>query len=137
MAAIATPGLVRSRNRILIASADAAFRKHVMKDPVYAGSCSEEAFGGAHAQAKLLQCPCDSVLIDRHLPDLDALEVAEQIRKQFPRIEVELLDSREVSAKPQDSEIREESTGAVGEAEEAASVTAAAEESPLSEDNGG
>ena len=35
--------------------------------------------GGAHALAKLLQWPCDGVLLDRNLPDLDAQEVAEQI----------------------------------------------------------
>jgi transcriptional regulator with GAF, ATPase, and Fis domain len=109
MAATATPGFARSCNRILIASADPSFRKRVLKNPVYAGSLSEEAFGGAHALAKLLQFPCDSVLIDRNLPDLDAQEVAEQIRQQFPRIEVELLDSSGANAKPQDSEIREES----------------------------
>jgi transcriptional regulator with GAF, ATPase, and Fis domain len=138
MAATAAPGFVGARNRILVASADPSFRKRVMDDPVREGSLSEEAVSGAHALAKLLHFPCDSVLIDRHLPDLDAMEVAEQIRRQFPRIEVELLDSREVSAKPQDSEIREESAGAVGEAEEAASVAAAeAEEPALSEDNGG
>ncbi len=112
MAATAAPGLARLRNRILIASADASFRKRVLKDPVYAGSLSEEAFGGAHALAKLLQFPCDSVLIDRNLPDLDALEVAEQIRQQFPRIEVELLDSAVASADPQDSEVREENISA-------------------------
>jgi transcriptional regulator with GAF, ATPase, and Fis domain len=122
MAATATPGLLGSRNRILIASADPSFRKRVMKDPVYAGSLSEEAVGGAHALAKLLQFPCDSVLIDRHLPDLDAREVAEQIRKQFPRIEVELLDSRAASAEPQDSEVREPDATAVGESDAAAAA---------------
>jgi transcriptional regulator with GAF, ATPase, and Fis domain len=138
MAATATPGLMRARNRILVASADPSFRKRMMEDLVHAGSLSEEAVSGAHALAKLLHFPCDSVLIDQHLPDLDAREVAEQIRRQFPRIEVELLDSREVSAKAQDSEIREESNGAVGEAEEAASVAAAAAaaEPALSEDGG-
>jgi transcriptional regulator with GAF, ATPase, and Fis domain len=115
MAATATPALARSRNRILIASADASFRKRVLKNPVYAGSLSEEAFGGAHALAKLLHFPCDSVLIDRNLPDLDAQEVAQQIRQQFPRIEVELLDSTVASAKPQDSEVREESIAPFGE----------------------
>jgi DNA-binding NtrC family response regulator len=93
MAATA-PGVIRSRSRILVASADPAFRKRVMKDPAYADALSEEAVGGAHALAKLLQSPCDGVLLDRNLPDLDALEVAEQIGKQYPRIEVELLDSR-------------------------------------------
>ena len=34
----------------------------------------EEAVGGAHALAKLVQFPCDGVLLDRQLPDLDAEE---------------------------------------------------------------
>jgi transcriptional regulator with GAF, ATPase, and Fis domain len=93
MAATAAP-VLRSHSRILIASADPAFRKRVMADPAYAGAFSEEAVGGAHALAKLAQFPCDEVLLDRNLPDLDAREVAEQIRKQYPRMDVELLDSR-------------------------------------------
>src|SRR5712675_2294511 len=108
MAAIATPSFVRSRSRILVASADPALRKRVLQDPLYADSDSEEAVGGAHALAKLLQFSCDSVLLDRNLPDLDAAEVAEQIRKQFPRVEVEMLDARFVGSKPQESESRKE-----------------------------
>jgi transcriptional regulator with GAF, ATPase, and Fis domain len=76
-----------------VASADPVFRDRVKRSPVYADSMSEEAVGGAHALAKLLQWPCDGVLLDRNLPDLDAQEVAEQIRKQYPQIEVELIDA--------------------------------------------
>jgi len=50
--------------------------------------------GGAHALAKLLQVSCDSVVLDRNLPDLDAAEVAEQIRRQFPKISVEFMEAR-------------------------------------------
>ncbi|HEY2461229.1 MAG TPA: sigma-54 dependent transcriptional regulator [Candidatus Acidoferrum sp.] len=107
MAAVATVGLIRARSRILIASADPSFRKRVMRNPVYAGSLSEEAVGGAHALAQLLKFPCDSVLLDRNLPDLDASEVAEQIRKQYPRTEVEMLDSRVGSETLQDGDVRE------------------------------
>ena len=81
-----------------MASADAAFRDRVMRSPVYADAQSEVAVGGAHALAKLLQWPCDGVLLDRNLPDLDATEVAEQIRKQYPQMEVELIDPGTVSA---------------------------------------
>lgn len=123
MAAIATPTFLRSRRSILIASADATLRQRMMKDPLYAESHSEEAVGGAHALAKLLQFPCDSVLLDRNLPDLDAAEVAEQIRKQFPRIDVELFDARGVSQKPQDIEVREDVNAADGESEIEAGVT--------------
>src|SRR6267142_278287 len=104
MAAIATPSFVRSRSRILVASADPAVRKRVLQDPLYADSDGEEAVGGAHALAKLVEFSCDSVLLDRNLPDLDAEEVAEQIRKQFPRVEVEMLGARFVGSKEQDSE---------------------------------
>jgi len=93
MAATATP-VISSHTRILVASADAAFRKRMMMHPAYANALSEEAIGGAQALAKLMEFPCDGVLLDRNLPDLDAQEVAEEIRKQYPRIEVELVDSR-------------------------------------------
>ena len=81
-----------------------------MKSPAYAEALSEEAVGGAHALAKLLQISCDGVLLDRNLPDLDASEVAEQIRRQFPQIEVELVDSRMEFGRPQDVEVREVET---------------------------
>ena len=124
MAAIATPSFVRSRSRILVASADPALRKRVLQDPLYAESDSEEAVGGAHALAKLLQFSCDSVLLDRNLPDLDAAEVAEQIRKQFPRVEVEMLDARFVGSKQQESEFRKELEPVDEETEQAAAFVA-------------
>src|SRR6267154_3169358 len=120
MAAIATPSFVRSRSRILVASADPAVRKRVLQDPLYADSDSEEAVGGAHALAKLVEFSCDSVLLDRNLPDLDAEEVAEQIRKQFPRVEVAMLGARFVGSKEQDSEVREKFKPIDQEAENAA-----------------
>jgi transcriptional regulator with GAF, ATPase, and Fis domain len=107
MAAIAATGLLRSRSRILFASADPAFRQRLMKNPAYAEALSEEAVGGAHALARLLQISCDEVLLDRNLPDLDASEVAEQIRRQFPHIAVELVDSRMEFGRPQDIEVSE------------------------------
>jgi len=108
MAAIATPNFMRTRNRILIASADPALRRKIMASPLYAESLSEEAVGGAHALAKLGQFRCDSVMLDRHLPDLDASEVADLIRARFPQVEVEFIDSKAVSSKPQDTEVCEQ-----------------------------
>src|SRR5882757_5822439 len=106
MAATAEP-VLRSRSRILIASADPSFRKRVLTDPAYAGAFSEEAVGGADALAKLAQFACDEVLLDRNLPDLDAREVAEQICKQYPRMDVELVDSRAEIAEVRGSRIGE------------------------------
>jgi len=94
MASMATRSLVPSGSRILIASADPIFRSRMLKNREYAGSLSEEAEGGAHALSKLLHFPCDSVLLDRNLPDLDATEVAELIRQRYPQTEVEFFDSR-------------------------------------------
>ncbi len=94
MAAAAAQSFVSSFCRILVASADSSFRKRLMKSVGYAHASSEEAVGGAHALAKLAQDCCDRVLLDRHLPDLDSAEVAELIRQRYPRVEVEVVDSR-------------------------------------------
>ena len=107
MSAMATPYVVRTKSRILIASPDEGFRKRVLRNPVYADCTSEEAMGGAHALAKLGQTECDGVVLDRHLPDLDAFELAQIIRKKYPRIEVELMDSRQSAGMAQDVEVRE------------------------------
>ena len=107
MAATATPSVLLPRTRVLVASADSGFRKRLMTDPLYASAWREEASGGAHALARLGELRCDSVLLDRHLPDLDAVEVAELIRKRYPLISVEFVDSRRAQADAQDVEIRE------------------------------
>jgi hypothetical protein len=49
MAAIAATGFLRSRSRILVASADPAFRQRLMKNPLYAEALSEQAVGRARA----------------------------------------------------------------------------------------
>jgi transcriptional regulator with GAF, ATPase, and Fis domain len=122
MAAIATPCVVRTRGRVLIASPDGAFRRRMLTSGVYAGCTSEEAMGGAQALAKLGHMAGNlasgagfaqpvSVLLDRNLPDLDATELAEMIRKRYPRVEVEMVDSRaavsDTAGQTQDVEIRE------------------------------
>jgi transcriptional regulator with GAF, ATPase, and Fis domain len=94
MAAAATTSLARCHSRILVASADSSFRKRLMKSPACVRALSEEAVGGAHALAKLAHFPCDNVLLDRNLPDLDPAEVAEIIRERYPQTEVEFVDSR-------------------------------------------
>ncbi|MGB7283159.1 MAG: sigma-54 dependent transcriptional regulator [Candidatus Acidiferrum sp.] len=100
MAAAATTAFVRSSSRILVASADSSFRKRLMESRAYLLAFREEAVGGAHALAKLAQFTCDSVLLDRNLPDLDSREVAELIRQRYPRTEVEFVDSRADDAFP-------------------------------------
>jgi len=121
MAAIATPYTFRARGRVLIVSPDEAFRQRLVKSAAYAACTCEEANGGAQALAKLGQiegnpaCGASfgqavSLLLDRHLPDLDAVELAEMIRKRYPRVAIEMVDSRAVGAKGEgtpDVEVRE------------------------------
>jgi transcriptional regulator with GAF, ATPase, and Fis domain len=78
---------------VLIASANEEFRKRMLGRAGFGDFVGEEALGGAHALAKLGQFPCDSVLLDRRLPDLDADEVAEMIRDRYPSVAVEVVDS--------------------------------------------
>ena len=93
MAAGAATNFVRPQSRVLIASANEEFRKRMLGRAGFGDYVREEALGGAHALAKLGQFPCDSVLLDRRLPDLDADEVAEMIRDRYPSVAVEVVDS--------------------------------------------
>jgi len=126
MAAMATPAVARGRGRILVASGNERFRKELLRNPVYADALSEEAVGGAHALARLNEFVCDSVLLDQHLPDLDATEVADLIRQRYPHVEVELVDSRStgradgVSAGSPESEAEDEPCGTTESASQAA-----------------
>ncbi len=115
MAATATTSLARCYSRILIASADPDFRRRLLKSSTYVQSRSEEAGGGAQALAKLAHYSCESVLLDRHLPDLDPLEVAEIIRQRYPGTEIEFVDSRADGELPRASEIEAESESEVKE----------------------
>src|SRR5215475_8583531 len=94
MAATAQSIMSGTQGRILIASGNAEFRKQMAMMSAGSSARTEEAVGGAHALAKLVQFPCDGVLLDRNLPDLDAEEVANMIRQKYPRIEVKFVDSK-------------------------------------------
>ncbi|MBS1842354.1 MAG: sigma-54-dependent Fis family transcriptional regulator [Acidobacteria bacterium] len=98
MAATAQSFVGTSQGRILIASGNAEFRRQIAMQAAGALGQAEEAVGGAHALAKLVQFPCDGVLLDRNLPDLDAEEVAQMIRQKYPRMEVQFVDSRTAEA---------------------------------------
>jgi len=96
MAATAQSIVWGTQGRILIASGNPEFRRQMAMHAKGPAAQMEEAVGGAHALAKLVQFPCDGVLLDRQLPDLDAEEVASMIRQKYPRIEVTFVDSREI-----------------------------------------
>lgn len=116
MAATAQSVVGVSQGRVLIASGNPEFRRQMAKQTTSLMAQTEEAEGGAHALAKLLQCPCDGVLLDRNLPDLDAEEVAEMIRQKYPRIEVKFVDSRvtEIEENEVEQRAREEAVDEEG-----------------------
>ena len=86
---------MRTAGRILVASSDPKVRERVLGNPGFVGVERMEACGGAHALAKLKEIPCDGVLLDRNLSDLDALEVAALIQREFPEITVSWIDEEE------------------------------------------
>ncbi len=77
---------------VLVASPDALFRRHIV-DTLHCDRWPvEEAQGGADALGKLEAGPCELLLLDRRLPDLDADELMQIIKLRFPGIEVVVLD---------------------------------------------
>jgi transcriptional regulator with GAF, ATPase, and Fis domain len=79
--------------RWLVASADPAFRNPFLQKRADSDADVEEAFSGAHAFAKLGSLEFDTLILDRRLPDLNAHEVAELVRRRFPGVTVSILDS--------------------------------------------
>jgi DNA-binding NtrC family response regulator len=86
-------------NGVLIATPSSAVRDQVMqklgsRGPVHATS------GGADALAQLESGRWQMLFLDRHLPDLDADELAGIIERRFPATRVVLVDSDQADAVP-------------------------------------
>jgi transcriptional regulator with GAF, ATPase, and Fis domain len=90
---MATQSVSVMRQRVLVASGNSNLRRMLVKGPRCAEHLSEEALGGAHALARLAETTFDSILLDRQLPDLDACEVADTIRRRHPQTRIEMIDS--------------------------------------------
>src|SRR5258707_3485320 len=104
MAATMIQPAARPRVGMLIASPDPQFRRRWLQESTEAGAPHREVEGGAHALAKLSECECERVILDLRMLDLDAAEVAELIRRQYPGISVEMVDSRASAAASQVAE---------------------------------
>jgi DNA-binding NtrC family response regulator len=83
---------------VLVACSNAGFRKRIMMRLRQEFSSAEEAEGGADALARMEILPCNFVLLDTRLADLDPLEIAGLIRATTPQVEVLMFDSE--SAQP-------------------------------------
>jgi transcriptional regulator with GAF, ATPase, and Fis domain len=85
--------------RVLVASGNPNFR-HRFLNPEHSASPVEEAFSGAHALSKLNSLAFDTLILDRNLPDLNVLEVAELVRRRFPKVKVTIVSSSPEAATP-------------------------------------
>jgi len=91
----ASPAAHQENCRVLIASSDPTIRSRSIAETGSQKVFYEEAPSGAQAMARLRLMPFDLLILDRRLPDLNADEVAEIVRKKFPGLRIQLVDSSE------------------------------------------
>ena len=78
---------------ILVASPNPAIRERLLRSLSSSNLNVEQASGGAEALARLESGMWQTLLLDRRLPDLDADELTNTIRHQFPSVRVVMLDA--------------------------------------------
>jgi len=88
---------------VLVASPSVSFREKVRQSFDGSRGPVQEVQGGADALMKLESGGWQLLLLDRRLPDLDAEELIQIIRRRFPFIEVVLVDS-DLGHVPENSE---------------------------------
>ena len=96
MSSRAIPAAHPDLYRVLIASSDPKFRNRSIPETEGQQISIEEALSGAQAISKLRTLAFDLLILDRRLPDLDAEEVAEIVRKKFPDLRIQLADSSDL-----------------------------------------
>lgn len=79
----------------VVASANAHFRRHILKTLQFLRRPVEEARGGAEALAKVEAGGCETLLLDRWLPDLDVDELVAIVKARYPQVEVLVMDSED------------------------------------------
>jgi transcriptional regulator with GAF, ATPase, and Fis domain len=86
--------------RTLVASSSAAFRKEVIAVQHTLPEHVDEALSGAHALAKMEASIYETLILDRHLPDLNVPELAELVCHRFPEVNVIIRDSLNENSLP-------------------------------------
>ena len=79
-------------DHILVASPSTRVRQRVLESLRSPVRCFEQASGGAEALNHLESGNWQVLFLDRRLPDLDAEELSQTVRRRYPSIEVVLLD---------------------------------------------
>ncbi len=82
-------------DHVLVASPSSVVRQRVLENLLPRARRVEQASGGAEALVHLEKGSWQVLFLDRRLPDLDAEELSETVRKRYPAIEVVLLDSED------------------------------------------
>ncbi len=88
------PRAVESRTAVLV-SADASFRQKLAETLTGMRWKVREAAGGAEALCYLEERPSEALLLDSWLPDLEAGDFAEQLRIQYPLLDLICVNEAE------------------------------------------
>lgn len=111
---------VMSRTAVLV-SADAAFRQRLAEILIGMRWRVREASGGAQALSYLEDAPSEAMLLDFWLPDLEAGDFAEQLRIQYPNLDLICVnEAEEMVGKPRSAR-RPELLHALRQAQESGS----------------
>ncbi|HZC43445.1 MAG TPA: sigma-54 dependent transcriptional regulator [Acidobacteriaceae bacterium] len=113
-------GATVSRTAVLV-SADASFRNRLAEILIDMRWKVREASGGAEALSYLEEAPSEALLLDFWLPDLEAGDFAEQLRIQYPNLDLICVnEAEEMVGKPRSAR-RPELLHAIRQAQESAS----------------
>jgi transcriptional regulator with GAF, ATPase, and Fis domain len=77
---------------VLIASSNSFLRRQIIENLPPNCRPVEEAQGGAEALGKLELSDCRTLLLDRHLPDLNVEELTAMVRLRYPGVDVRTID---------------------------------------------
>ncbi len=85
-------------HHILVASPNTLVRRRVLESLQSPARRIAQACGGAEALVHLERGPWQVLYLDRRLPDLDAEELSETIRRSYPTTEIVMLDPENESS---------------------------------------
>ncbi|HEY1799353.1 MAG TPA: sigma-54 dependent transcriptional regulator [Terriglobales bacterium] len=97
---MSSPSQIAPIGGVLVASASSTLREQVLHSFHERSWPVQEAKGGAEALCKLETGVWQLLFLDRKLPDLDAEELLQIIKRRFPGIEVVFLDTDNGQLRP-------------------------------------
>jgi DNA-binding NtrC family response regulator len=97
---MSSPSQIAPTGGVLVASASSTLREQVLHSFYERSWPVQEAKGGAEALCKLETGVWQLLFLDRKLPDLDAEELLQIIKRRFPEIEVVFLDTDNGQLRP-------------------------------------